>query len=179
MEEKIINLENVDESEVDETAIRVKAIILNSNNEILLGYSYGTYQFPGGHIEGDEPLIPALNRELLEETGLNFDLENKEVEPFYAIIHYNRNYRDTGKVRKNIIYYFFLKTDTEYDKSHWHLDPVEAAGNFTLLYTPFKTVEKLLIESIPDNDINKIIVEEMLEVLEVLKNRSIIVFGEN
>lgn len=176
MEERIINLENVEENEVEEIAVRVKAIILNSNKELLLGYSYGTYQFPGGHIEHNEPMIPALNRELKEETGLDFDLENKDIKPFYSIVHYNRNYRNTGKVRKNIIYYFFLKTDTEYDKNNWSLDPVEQAGDFTLLYTPIEKVEKLLIDSIPDNEINKIIVEEMLEVLEVFKTRCVIVF---
>lgn len=178
MEERIINLENVEESEVDEVAVRVKAIIFNSKKEVLLAYSYGTYQFPGGHIEPNEPMIPALNRELKEEVGLDFDLEHKDIEPFYAITHYNRNYRNTGKVRKNIIYYFLLITDTEYDQKHWNLDEVEQAGNFTLLYTPYNTLEKLLIDSIPDNEINKTIVEEMLDVLNVLKTRAVIVFED-
>ena len=44
--------------------------IINSNNEILLGYSYHDYQFPGGHVEDGESLIEAMNRELLEETGI-------------------------------------------------------------------------------------------------------------
>ena len=39
MEVKIINNDNVDLNSIDDTAIRVKALILNSNNEILLGYS--------------------------------------------------------------------------------------------------------------------------------------------
>lgn len=174
MEEKIINIENIKEEEVEETVTRVKAIILNSKNEILLGYSYGTYQFPGGHIEGNEELIPALNRELLEETGLDFDLTSKDINPFYSIKHYSRNYRNLGHTRKNIIHYFLFYTDTPYDKENIHLDPIEKEGDFVLKYVDFNTVEELLKNSIPDNEINKIIVEEMLEVIDIVKTKLII-----
>lgn len=176
MEQKIINSDNVLESEVTDSAVRVKAIILNSKNEIMLVYSYGTYMFPGGHLEGDEPLIPGLNRELKEETGLDFCLDEKEVKPFYSIVHYSRNYRGTDSVRKNIIYYYYLKTDTLYDENNLHLDKVESKGDFKLLYLPYESVEEVLVNSIPDNEMNKIIVEEMLEVLNILKNRTVIVY---
>ena len=176
MEQKIINSENVKESEVTDYATRVKSIILNSKNEILLVYSYGSYMFPGGHLEGDEPLIPGLNRELKEETGLDFGLEESDIKPFYSIVHYSRNYRGTDSVRKNIIYYYYLKTDTLYDKDNLHLDKVESKGDFKLLYIPYDEVEEVLVNSIPDNEMNKIIVEEMLEVLNILKTRSVIVY---
>jgi 8-oxo-dGTP pyrophosphatase MutT (NUDIX family) len=176
MDQRIINNELVDENEVNETAIRVKAIILNSKKEVLLAYSYNTYQFPGGHLEEDEPLIPALNRELKEETGLDFKLENTDIKPFYTITHYSRNYRGTGKVRKNTIYYFLLKTDTVYSEKTNCLDSVEKCGEFELLYVPYNELEPLLIRSIPDNPINKLIVEEMLEILDVIKNRAVIVW---
>ena len=176
MEERIINEENVSENEVDDYAVRVKAIILNSNDEILLAYSYGTYMFPGGHLEGDEPLVPGLNRELYEETGMDFELEKTDIKPFYSIVHYNRNYRNTGKVRKNIIYYFILKTDTTFDKAKKHLDEVESKGDFELVYVPFDSIEDVLVDSIPDNEMNKIITEEMLEVINVVKTRTTIEF---
>ena len=35
-----------------------------------MGYSYNTYQFPGGHVEEGESLIEAVNREVEEETGI-------------------------------------------------------------------------------------------------------------
>lgn len=174
MEVKIINNDNINLNSIDDTAIRVKALILNSNNEILLGYSYGTYQFPGGHIENDEELIPALNREIREETGLDFGLNGKEVEPFYAIKHYSSNYRGTGKNRENIIYYYLFYTDTPFNKENSNLDPIEIEGDYTLKYVNFDEVEDLLIKSIPDNDINKIIVDEMLEVINIVKTRSVI-----
>lgn len=176
MGEKIINDEIINENEVDEVAVRVKAIIINSDNEFLLAHSYNTYQFPGGHVEANEPLIPALNRELMEETGLDFKLEQTALKPFYSIIHYSRNYRDTGKNRKNIIYYFLIKTNTLYNQQTCNLDQVEQGGDFELLYVPYSQLETLLIKSISNNPINELIVKEMLEILDVIKNRAVIVW---
>ena len=57
MIEIIKNNINVDYENI---VTRVKAVIINSKNELLLGYSYYEYQFPGGHVEGGEDLNFAL-----------------------------------------------------------------------------------------------------------------------
>ena len=51
MKEIIRNESNLKEIDVTEVVKRVKLLIINSNNEILLGYSHSDYQFPGGHVE--------------------------------------------------------------------------------------------------------------------------------
>ena len=51
MKEIITNKYNLKEEEMTEVVKRVKILIINSNNEILLGYSHNDYQFPGGHVE--------------------------------------------------------------------------------------------------------------------------------
>lgn len=43
MKEIIYNHDNLKETDIDETVIRVKALIINSNNEIMLGYAHKTY----------------------------------------------------------------------------------------------------------------------------------------
>jgi len=63
------------DSITDET-VRVKALIVKKQKEILLGYSFGEYQFPGGHVKAGEELNDALHRELLEETGMDIDVSN-------------------------------------------------------------------------------------------------------
>ena len=44
--------------------------------------------------------------------------------------------------------------------------PGEIKGNFIAKTFPLKDIEQVLINSVPDNPINKVIVEEMLEILK-------------
>jgi 8-oxo-dGTP diphosphatase len=50
-----------------------QAIIVNDKKELLLGFSYNDYQFPGGHLEKDEEPVKGLIRELKEETGIDIE----------------------------------------------------------------------------------------------------------
>ncbi len=50
MKEVLYNYNNLTLEDIDETVTRTKGLIINSNNEITLGYSNKTYQFPGGVI---------------------------------------------------------------------------------------------------------------------------------
>lgn len=165
MIEKIFNSDNLTDSDMDEVIVRTKAIIINSKNEILLGYAHKTYQFPGGHLEKDEGLNNCLERELKEELGVDVKVEGL---PFMKTSYYTRNYRSTGKNRKNEIYYFIVNDNVEPDMSKAQLDFNEIAGNYKPVYVPISEIENVLMNSIPDNPINEIIVNEMLEVLNVV-----------
>lgn len=90
MIELIKNKSNIKESEVNNIITRVKALIITSNNKILLGHSHSEYQFPGGHIETGESLLLGLERELKEETGLVFHTSN--LEPFVVRYAYYKDY---------------------------------------------------------------------------------------
>lgn len=167
MNEYINNNENLKDNEIDEVVTRVKVLLINSKNELLLGLSHGTYQFPGGHLEEGEELNDCIKREISEETGIVVD--TNDLSPFFVIKHYNKNYRDTNKNRLSLIYYYTVKTDEEYHLDKTNYTPDEKDGNFSLVYVPFEDVEKLLIDSIPNNEINEIIVKEMLKVINEYK----------
>lgn len=160
MIEYINNKDKLKDSEIDEVVTRVKVLLINSKNELLLGLSHGTYQFPGGHLEEGEELSNCVKRELLEETGIIIDKE--ELIPFFVIKHYNKNYRDTKKNRLSLIYYYIINTDEEYHLENTSYTKDEQEGNFTLKYVKINDIEELLIKSIPDNQINEIITREML-----------------
>lgn len=162
MEEIIYNDNFLTDNLIDEIVIRTKALIINSKNEILLGYSDNTYQFPGGHLEGNETINECLKREVLEETGINID---NNIEPFYKIIYYTKNYRNTNKNRKNIIYYYYIHTDLEYNIENTNLDEHEINDKFEIRKIPLNKVEYILKESIKDKENNNIIVNEMLNVI--------------
>lgn len=167
MSEYINNPEQIKDIDIDETVVRVKALIVNTKNELLLGYSHHTYQFPGGHLEKGEDLTKCLKREIKEETGLSIEINNEK--PFFLIKHYTKNYRNTNKNRLSLVYYYAIKTDKEYCLSNTHYTEDEEKGNFSLLYVNIEEVEGLLIKSIPDNAINEIIVKEMLMAIEEYK----------
>lgn len=167
MKEILYNDDMLRDYEIDEKIIRTKALIVNSNNEILLGYSYKTYQFPGGHIEGNENIVDCIFREVREETGIV--LTDKDIAPFMMIKKYMKNYRDTGINRENDIYYFIINTDKKIDISNTNYDLRESLGNYELIRVSLDEVEALLEESIEDNPVNKYIVEEMLEVISEYK----------
>ncbi len=164
MKEILYNYDNLKEEEIDEIVIRTKGLIINSKNEITLGYSHKTYQFPGGHLEEGETLSECLLREIEEETGIKID--DAIMKPFEKITYFNKNYHGTEKNRRSEIYYFIIKTDAKFDMDNAKLDEWEKEGNFIVKTIPIKDVERILIDSIPDNKINKVIVEEMLEILK-------------
>lgn len=164
MKEIIFNHDNLSDNDIDEVVTRTKALLINDKDEITLGYSYKTYQFPGGHLEENEELENCLIREIKEETGIK--LKEIKEKPFVKIVYYSKNYRNSGKNRKNEIYYYVIRTNEKYDLNNISLDEWEQEGNFNIKVIPIKDLDQILIDSIKDNPINKIIVEEMLTVLQ-------------
>ena len=98
MKEIFLNTNNLSKEEIDEEVIRVKSLIINSKNELLLGYSYNTYQFPGGHLEENEDINTCLKREIKEETGMDISLD--DLKPFMMIKYYSKNYFNCEEASK-------------------------------------------------------------------------------
>lgn len=57
-----------------ESQVDVKAVIVGSDNKVLIMCENGRWHGPGGRIEPGEQLKEGLNREVYEETGIT-DLE--------------------------------------------------------------------------------------------------------
>ena len=168
MKEIITNDYNLTDDEITEVVKRVKALIINSNNEILLGYSYNEYQFPGGHVEDGETLINAVNREVQEETGINLNIDN--IEAFAVSIGYYKDWPQEGKNRKNEIYYYEIKTEEKPNLNNTSYTKDEKEGNFELRYIPLENVEEVLKENAKEYGDSKGIAKEMLKVFSVYKS---------
>ena len=145
--EKIYNYDNITLDDIDEKTTRARALLINSNNEILMCYSNGLqhYEFPGGHLEENETLEEGLKREILEETGIIIDAE--KIDLFYAIKYYCKNYHDSGKNRLVEIYYYVVYCDCKYDDSKKNLDSNEIMQNYECQYININDLKKILIEN--------------------------------
>ena len=107
------NHDNLTYQDIDEVVLRARAVMINRDDEILLGYLDNTYQFPGGHVEKGEKLSETLYREVLEETGIN--IERKNYTPFYQVKYYSKNHDDSGVNRYiEFNYYLIYKNERYY-----------------------------------------------------------------
>lgn len=135
----------------------------------MLGFCHNTYQFSGGHLEENETLLDCLKRKIKEETGIQLEDDEINKNIIEKNTHYTRNYRNTNKNRKNKIYYYIIKTNKLPNINNSHLDKNEIEGNYIIKMININNVENILIDSISLNEINKIIVEEMLDVINEYK----------
>ena len=88
------------------------AIVVNSKKEFLVMFkrSYQYWEFPKGHMEGQEDELTTMDREIKEETGIkNYEL----IEGFKHVMKYT--YEKEGVTIHKTVNMYLIKTD----------DPVE------------------------------------------------------
>lgn len=146
MKEIIYNYDLLGEDEINNQIQRVKALIINSQNEILFGYADKTYQFVGGHLEENETLMDCLSREIKEESGIQIKFD--ELTPFLKIKYYSRNYPEDGLNTLTINNYFIVKTDLEPNFDNRELTDYEKEWGYTVKYVKVNDALKILEESI-------------------------------
>lgn len=170
MKEIITNNYNLKEEDMTEIVKRVKILLRNSNDEILLGYSHNNYQFPGGHVEDGEELIETVNREIKEETGM--ELNVVDVVPFAKAIGYYKDWPEEGKNRKIEIYYYEVKTNQKTNLENTNYTENEKDGNFELRYIPLNSIEEELENNAKTYGDKRGIAREMLELFSIYKSFS-------
>ena len=134
MKEIIYNYDNMNEDEVNNVIKRAKAVIINSNDEILLGYADKTYQCIGGHVEDGEDECTCLMREIKEESGINLKIKN--IKPFLVIKYYSRNYPVEGLNTVTINNYFIIRTELKPNVDDNKLTDYEKEWGYTVKYIP-------------------------------------------
>lgn len=164
----IYNKENVLDEEVTRRVIRVKALLINSKNELLLGYSHDTYQFIGGHIEEGEDMIEGLKREVEEESGIV--LKDEKINPFFLRKKYLRNYPNESDVSCYEYYYYTINTDRLPNLGNVNYTEAEKVGKFELRYIPLDQLEEEFEENKKVSERTAIVQEENLEAIKIYKN---------
>lgn len=153
MEKVFYNEDNLRKEDINNSIKRAKMLIINSNNEILLGYGHNTYQIIGGHVEDNESYDECIVREVKEETGIELSLEKRE--PFLQVVYYSRDYPNEGLNSEYIINYYSINSDLKPDIDKINLTENEKEGLFEFRYVSLNSV----LDELNDN-------------LEVCKNKN-------
>lgn len=167
MKRVFINDNNLNAKDIDYDVIRVKGLVINSSDELIIVENNNTYQLPGGHNRKDESLEDTLSREIKEELGIKLEIKNG---PFMMIVTYDSNYFDTGSKVCSRIYYYLVKTDIEPDINNLSLDAMEKETDFNILKIPIDTLDSFLNNALKDDRINSCIGREMLLVSQEFNN---------
>ncbi len=163
MKRVFINDDNLTTDDLAYEVIRVKGIIVNNKNEVLVAHNNNTYQLVGGHVERNEDMEEALIREIKEETGIGID---SITGPFMQIMTYAKNYFNSGKNVCNKIYYYRIISNDVPNLGETCYDELECQTDFGLFYVSLEDFKDFLDQSMDDGMIDKNIGREMLLVLE-------------
>ncbi len=163
MKSIVLNPDNLTREEINDISLRARALLINRDNEILMGYLDGTYQFPGGHVEEGETFSETLYREVLEETGIT--IEKKEYEPFYQIKRYYKAYDNPDRKRFKQFNYYIVYTNDRYDLSKRKLDQYEVDNNYELRYILLDDLFDELDKTVNDRDRNIRVYEDIKNVI--------------
>lgn len=153
MKEIIYNEDNLKDSDINNVVERAKAIIVNSNGEILLGYGNNNYQIIGGHAEEDETYKDCLIREIKEETGITIDNFDEKV--ILTIKYYCKDYPSKNVNTLFNANYYVIKTEQKPDLNLINLTENEKEGMFE-----FKYINK--------NDV----INELVKTFDTCKNKN-------
>lgn len=164
----IYNNDNLNDNDINNLVRRSKAIIINSNNQILFAKSHGTYFFVGGRVEENENFDEGLIREVKEETGITLPLKVRV--PILNITYMNKDYPRDGINTKSVANYYLIECDDKPDLNKMDLTEEEKSWDFELVYVDKKDSLKVLEKSLKESK-NKNVVSDTLNALKVFLNK--------
>ncbi len=162
MKVKIFNEDNLKESEIDEKVTRVKVFLVNEQKQVLVAYSGGGIQLVGGHVEAGEKMTDTIKREVLEEAGIDIT-DEMITSPFFEIIYYTKNYKNSEKNRLSNIYYYRILTEKTPNLDKMNLTEDEKKKGFQLNWLSLDEYEdhvRKFLDS--DKEISRNVANEML-----------------
>ena len=120
------NDDNLRDDEIDEVVLRVKAFVISSKNNVLIGRDDEGYKLLETTVDADEDIVTKLKNYIYFETGIALDVKDS-IEPFYEVRYYNKDYKGTGINRLNDTIYFLIKSDKLPNYKKLKLTPEEIA----------------------------------------------------
>ena len=167
MKEIIYNYDDLGLKDINNYINRAKAVIVNSNDEILFGYVDKTYQFIGGHVEKGENDLICLSKELMEEAGIK--VKTDKLKPFLVIKYYSKDYPEKGINTITTNSYYIIKTDLKPDEDKRRLMDYEEKWGYEYHYIDKEKALEVLNKNIANVKKKNTVLDTIEAVREYLK----------
>lgn len=166
----ILNDENLQLDEVNEFNSKVRAILVDNENRVLVANCGGIFLFPGGSIDDDENIAESIIRELQEETGTSY--ETGDLTFLTQLDFFQKNYvkRDGTKANRLIRTYYFIAQCKPVELQSQKLTEKEKKDGFKLEIVPICELKKIVLENQNSNPRNIYFQREMIEVVGLFTN---------
>ena len=145
----------------------MRVILIDENNRILIANYGNIILLPGGKVDEGETNLIAITRELSEEIGCNYSVE--ELEFFTTLKFYQKNYPTrNGKLKNRLIttHYFVGKYK---GISRQSLTEKEQKDNFRLELVSLEDIENIILNNKNSNPRNIYFQKELLTILTCYK----------
>lgn len=156
----IINDDNLKNIDIDEFSIKVRVILVDENNQILIANYGNIILLPGGKVDEKESIYFAISRELREE--LKF---------LGTINYYQKDYPKINGILKNRLVktYYFIGKYKDVKKDTQKLTEKEQKGNFKLELVSLDSLENIILSNKNNNPRNIYFQKELLSIMELYK----------
>lgn len=171
----VINPNNLIPNELWQRFRKVRAIIENDNGCFALTIEGGKCIFPGGKCEKDEDELVAIQREIREETGIDFNpTEFQKVLELETLYDDFFDFRSQSfKPRHTITTYYYIRTSKNIDFESMKLTEDEKSQNFNIFFADKDTLLEMLLEDHSEQENGKFFDEENQVVVErILKKKN-------
>lgn len=165
MKEIIINDDNLDIKDVDKYSLKARALLYKDDSILLANYN-GIHLLPGGKLESNENKLEALQRELKEETGILYNID--ELTELFVLRYYQKNYLtiDNKILNRLVTTYFYVAKYKGIDLNNTKRTKNEIEGNFKL---ELIDIDDLSYSKENNNPRKKYFDRELQEVIKVYK----------
>lgn len=167
--ELVINEDKLQFDEVKEFSSKVRAILVDENNRILIANYGNVILLPGGKIDNGETVSESITRELNEELGQDYNAN--ELDFFITLNHYQKDYPKRDGIFQNRLVrtYYFVGSYKGIKKDSRKLTAKEQKGNFRLELVSLEDLENMILKNVNDNPRNIYFQKELLTILASYK----------
>lgn len=165
----VINEDNLQFSQIQDFSSKVRVILIDENNRILIANYGNVILLPGCKVDNGETIYEAITRELSEELGQDYNAE--ELDFFVTLNYYQKNYpkRDGTSQNRLVQTHYFVGSHKGIKKDRQKLTDKEQKDKFRLELVSLENLENMILNNKNNNPRNIYFQKELLTILTSYK----------